>query len=108
MTRSVLGPAFVSQTPFRNLRAPTVSDSLEGPIMSVAVPEDFVPTHPSMDLTSPSNPPVKPGDFAGDPSPSELDPELLSLPDPPRKERRLTVLILAFTAVASLVMVVAL
>ena len=64
-----------------------------------------VPTPPSMDLTNPSNPPVNPGDFAGDPSPGELDPELLSLPDPPRKERGRTVLVLAFTALASLFMV---
>ncbi len=38
----------------------------------------------------------------------ELDPELLALPDPPRGERRLTLLVLAVTAVASLAMVVSL
>lgn len=37
-----------------------------------------------------------------------IDPELLSLPDPPRRERNLTVAVLALTAVASLAMCVAL
>ena len=54
-----------------------------------------------------SNPP-SPAEFAREPSSEEVDPELLSLPDPPRKERRLTVLILAVTAVTSLAMVFAL
>jgi hypothetical protein len=35
----------------------------------------------------------------------ELDPELLALPDPPKKGRTLTVLVLALTALASLAMV---
>lgn len=38
----------------------------------------------------------------------ELDPELLDLPDPPKRERSLTVALLLFTAVASLAMVLAL
>jgi len=38
----------------------------------------------------------------------ELDPELLSLPDPPKKGRTVTVLVLAVTALASLAMVFAL
>src|SRR5262245_3773474 len=38
----------------------------------------------------------------------ELDPELLDLPDPPKRERTLTVALLLLTAVASLAMVVAL
>ncbi len=37
-----------------------------------------------------------------------VDPELLSLPDPPRKERNLTVVVLAITALASLAMCFAL
>ncbi len=57
-----------------------------------------------MDLSNVSNR----SEFIGNSAPGELDPELLALPDPPRKERRLTVLILAFTAVASLAMVVTL
>lgn len=38
----------------------------------------------------------------------QLDPELLALPDPPRRERTWTVLVLAVTALASLAMVFAL
>jgi hypothetical protein len=38
----------------------------------------------------------------------EVDPELVALPDPPKKERTFTVLLLAVTAVASLAMIVAL
>jgi len=38
----------------------------------------------------------------------ELDPELIALPDPPKKGRTLTLLLLAVTAIASLAMVVAL
>jgi hypothetical protein len=38
----------------------------------------------------------------------ELDPELLELPDPPKKERTLTVLLMAATALASLAMIAAL
>jgi len=37
-----------------------------------------------------------------------LDPELLGLPDPPKRDRTITVLMLVFTAFASLAMVVAL
>jgi hypothetical protein len=40
--------------------------------------------------------------------PTDLDPELLSLPDPPRKERTLTVVVLALAAAAALAMVFAL
>ncbi len=39
---------------------------------------------------------------------SEVDPELLALPDPPRRERTLTVVVLALAAVLSLAMVFAL
>ncbi len=38
----------------------------------------------------------------------ELDPELLDLPDPPKRDRTVTVGLLLFTAVASLAMLVAL
>lgn len=38
----------------------------------------------------------------------DLDPELLELPDPPKRERSVTVALLVFTALASLAMVVAL
>jgi hypothetical protein len=38
----------------------------------------------------------------------ELDPELLQLPDPPKRERSLTVALLVFTALAALTMVLAL
>lgn len=38
----------------------------------------------------------------------ELDPELLALPDPPRRERTLTVVVLAFAVAVSLAMVFAL
>jgi len=38
-------------------------------------------------------------------SKDELDPELLALPDPPRRERTLTVVVLGFAAVLSLAMV---
>lgn len=38
----------------------------------------------------------------------ELDPELLELPDPPKRERTLTVLMLVVTAVASIAMIFAL
>ena len=38
----------------------------------------------------------------------EIDPELLQLPDPPRKERRTTMALLALAAVASMAMVAAL
>jgi hypothetical protein len=38
----------------------------------------------------------------------EIDPELLELPDPPKKKRTLTVVLLAVTAIASLAMVLAL
>ncbi len=38
----------------------------------------------------------------------ELDPELLELPDPPKRDRTVTVALLVFTALASLAMVIAL
>ena len=38
----------------------------------------------------------------------ELDPELLQLPDPPKRDRTITVALLVFTALASLAMVLAL
>jgi hypothetical protein len=40
--------------------------------------------------------------------PEEVDPELLELPDPPKRERTFTVALLVFTALASLAMVFAL
>jgi len=46
-------------------------------------------------------------ELAGEPK-DELDPELLALPDPPRRERTLTVVVLALAALLSLAMVFAL
>ena len=45
---------------------------------------------------------------AGEVGRDELDPELLALPDPPRRARTLTVVVLALASVAALAMVVAL
>lgn len=42
------------------------------------------------------------------PSQDEIDPELLDLPDPPKRQRSVTVALLVFTALASLVMAFAL
>lgn len=47
---------------------------------------------------------LTPADESGE----ELDPELLQLPDPPKRERSLTVALLVFTALAALTMVLAL
>jgi hypothetical protein len=44
----------------------------------------------------------------GDVAEDEVDPELLSLPDPPRRERTWTLLVLALTAVVSVAMAIAL
>jgi hypothetical protein len=44
-------------------------------------------------------------ELPGPESSEELDPELLALPDPPRRERTLTVVVLAVAAVLSLAMV---
>ncbi len=44
-------------------------------------------------------------ELRGPESSEELDPELLALPDPPRRERTLTVVVLAVAAVLSLAMV---
>jgi len=60
----------------------------------------------SREVRSPPSYP-SPLDLAPD-SKDELDPELLALPDPPRRERTLTVVVLAFAAVLSLAMVFAL
>jgi hypothetical protein len=49
-----------------------------------------------------------PLELAGSGRQDELDPELLSLPDPPRRERTLTVVVLALAAALSLAMVFAL
>lgn len=49
-----------------------------------------------------------PLELGGPESKEELDPELLALPDPPRRERTLTVVVLALAAVLSLAMVFAL
>jgi hypothetical protein len=54
----------------------------------------------------PSSPGLPGSDAAG--SADGVDPELASLPDPPRGERRATVLLLALTALASLAMVLTL
>src|SRR5262245_29998466 len=43
-----------------------------------------------------------------DDSRDELDPELLQLPDPPKRERSLTVALLLFTALSAVAMVLAL
>ncbi len=48
---------------------------------------------------------VPPGSSRTD---DEIDPELLELPDPPKRERTITVMMLVFTALASLAMVFAL
>ena len=53
-------------------------------------------------------PSASPLELRGPPSSEELDPELLQLPDPPRRERTLTVVVLAVAALASLAMVFAL
>jgi hypothetical protein len=53
-------------------------------------------------------PPVSPLELRGPESSEELDPELLALPDPPRRERTLTVVVLALAALLSLAMVFAL
>ncbi len=58
------------------------------------VPRDF-PSAPSLGLRGPS-------------SSEEIDPELLELPDPPKRERTLTVAVLALAALLSLAMVFAL
>ena len=47
-------------------------------------------------------------ELGGPGSSEELDPELLALPDPPRRERTLTVVVLALAAALSLAMVFAL
>jgi hypothetical protein len=47
-------------------------------------------------------------DLIGKEEKEELDPELLDLPDPPKQGRTLTVALLVFTAVASLLMLLAL
>jgi len=55
--------------------------------------------------------PEPPGEALGGPrgpeSSEELDPELLALPDPPRRERTLTVAVMALAALLSLTMVFA-
>jgi hypothetical protein len=56
----------------------------------------------------PQAPQVPPFELRGPESSEELDPELLALPDPPRRERTLTVTVLAIAAVLSLAMVFAL
>jgi hypothetical protein len=60
----------------------------------VSVPDASPPSVPS--LSSAASPSVLPG--------NDLDPELLALPDPPRGERTLTVLVLAFTALVACAM----
>jgi len=47
----------------------------------------------------PQAPQVPPFELRGPESSEELDPELLALPDPPRRERTLTVTVLAIAAV---------
>lgn len=48
--------------------------------------------------------PSSPAELAGGPAKDEVDPELLSLPDPPKRGRTLTVLVLAAAAIVSLAM----
>jgi hypothetical protein len=66
------------------------------------LPERIVPSE-SMNPRGPSS-----ADFAEGPARDAVDPELLALPDPPRRERTFTVLLLAVTALASAAMVLAL
>jgi hypothetical protein len=56
----------------------------------------------------PQAPQVPSFELRGPESSEELDPELLALPDPPRRERTLTVVVLAVAALLSLAMVFAL
>jgi hypothetical protein len=88
----VHGTALDPTPPSRNiLRAPVSSYAVSGVSREVRAP----PSLPSaLEL--------------GRDSSDELDPELLALPDPPRRERTLTVVILGLAAVLSLAMVFAL
>ena len=63
---------------------------------------DSAPSHSGLSDVAPSP------SGGGESTTDELDPELLALPDPPKKGRTLTLLVLALTAVASLAMVFAL
>jgi hypothetical protein len=54
------------------------------------------------------SPPTNPALLTGPAPPDEVDPELLALPDPPRRERSLTLILLAVTALASFAMASAL
>jgi hypothetical protein len=69
------------------------------------MPAELSPPMPSMP-TGPSgaHAPGAPSSGASD----EVDPELLALPDPPRRERTWTLLVLAVTAVVSIAMALAL
>jgi hypothetical protein len=61
------------------------------------------------DLSPPIPSPAAPGsDGQGATAPDELDPELLALPDPPRRERTWTLLLLALTATVCVAMAFAL
>lgn len=51
---------------------------------------------------------VMPAEVAAAPDRDELDPELLQLPDPPRGERRSTIVVMAIAALASATMALAL
>jgi hypothetical protein len=48
---------------------------------------------------------ARPHDLVPETREDELDPELLELPDPPKRERTLTIAMLAFTAFASVAMI---
>jgi hypothetical protein len=62
-----------------------------------------LPSHPSPPTT-----PAPSSALLSGSAPDDVDPELLELPDPPRRERTFTVLVLAVTAIASLAMAFAL
>lgn len=68
------------------------------------VPEDRFPSLPSAG----GSPPSAGGLLGPRDSSEELDPELLALPDPPRRERTLTVVVLVLAAALALAMVFAL
>jgi hypothetical protein len=68
-----------------------------------SLPEDLSQKDPAVTIANPQH--LAPGRTDED---DAIDPELLDLPDPPKRERSITVGMLVFTAFASLSMVVAL
>ncbi len=81
------------RTSIGNNQTGPVSDPAVSRYAASSVPQ--APQVPSLELRGPE-------------SSEELDPELLALPDPPRRERTLTVVVLAVAALLSLAMVFAL